>query len=128
MVLQVVPARDSVPLVFEEPVVRVADDQLGRACAGDRSCLALGVSEGWVDDPGVLVGDRELPGPAPVQFNEYRDLSCASGETLIVAEDLGHGFTSLRVVWRVCLDSSSGVSVDAPCRVVENHGRHDLYD
>ena len=32
----------------------------------------------------------------------------------------------MRVVWGVCLDSSLGVSVDAPCRVVENHGRHDL--
>jgi len=127
-VLQAVPAGDSESLMLEEPLVCVADDQFGRACAGDRSRLASGVSERCVDHSHAFAGHRDLPGAASVHFDAYCDFDCARTNALIVAEvDRGHEFTS-PVSWRVCPDYSPGVSVGAPRLVSGNYGRHDVSD
>ena len=119
----VVLAGDTEPLVLDEPVVCVADDQLGRARAGNRSRLAGCVSKRWADDSRLLVGHSEFPRAVPVHFYAHGDFDDASRDARIGSErERGHGSSRHSCFGRSSLESSSSVSGCSRHVDADNHG------
>jgi len=112
--------------MLDQPVICVADNQLGWARAHDRSGLALCLSERCADDSGVLAINRKLPSAAPVHLNSYGDFDDRDAQ-IEAGRDRAHestSFSSLEVI--VALNHGRAHPGTTRSLAVENHGLHDL--